>query len=438
MTAAGAGWGGDRVVYMLLAALVPLGLLGYWACGRDLFAPGMMLVLVTAFTTGCALYNMPLWQFELSGWTVWLLVSTLAVGVVLNGLVHACARRVRIIPWQGQSRPIPAGASWAVLAVLAVVAGIMLSQIRQIAGTGFFVEVMVRFRTRNSYGTDLADQLPLWVRQLLSLAAVLEVLYLFNLFKHGKRMGRLDRALNLGVVALATLVSLLTGGRFSAMTALVAAFVLWYMLGPDGPRALRPGRMVWAALVALGALYLFYGVRVFVGRQSEQGMLEYITHYAGGSLPGLDLYFKDPPPPSDIWGKETFYSLNQGLRKLGLLEIPYYLVHHEFRRSGGGSIGNVYTALRDYHYDFGLAGMYLLHIVFVLFFSIFYEYQKRRRSDLGLIVLAMMYYALAFYMISNFFYANLVSFGFAIRLGMTAALYLLLMGKRRGRPWTAG
>ena len=286
MTAAGAGWGGDRVVYMLLAALVPLGLLGYWACGRDLFAPGMMLVLVTAFTTGCALYNMPLWQFELSGWTVWLLVSTLAVGVVLNGLVHACARRVRIIPWQGQSRPIPAGASWAVLAVLAVVAGIMLSQIRQIAGTGFFVEVMVRFRTRNSYGTDLADQLPLWVRQLLSLAAVLEVLYLFNLFKHGKRMGRLDRALNLGVVALATLVSLLTGGRFSAMTALVAAFVLWYMLGPDGPRALRPGRMVRAALVALGALYLFYGVRVFVGRQSEQGMLEYITHYAGGSLPG--------------------------------------------------------------------------------------------------------------------------------------------------------
>ena len=243
------------------------------------------------------------------------------------------------------------GASWAVLAVLAVVAGIMLSQIRQIAGTGFFVEVMVRFRTRNSYGTDLADQLPLWVRQLLSLAAVLEVLYLFNLFKHGKRMGRLDRALNLGVVALATLVSLLTGGRFSAMTALVAAFVLWYMLGPDGPRALRPGRMVRAALVALGVLYLFYGVRVFVGRQSEQGMLEYITHYAGGSLPGLDLYFKDPPPPSDIWGKETFYSLNQGLRKLGLLEIPYYLVHHEFRRSGGGSIGNVYTALRDYHYD---------------------------------------------------------------------------------------
>ena len=82
--------------------------------------------------------------------------------------------------------------------------------------------------------------------------------------------------------------------------------------------------------------------------------------------------------------------------------------------------------------------MYLLHIVFVLFFSVFYEYQKRRRSDLGLIVLAMMYYALAFYMISNFFYANLVSFGFAIRLGMTAALYLLLMGKRRGRPWTAG
>ena len=297
-----------------------------------------------------------LWQFELSGWTVWLLVSTLAVGVVLNGLVHACARRVRIIPWQGQSRPIPAGASWAVLAVLAVVAGIMLSQIRQIAGTGFFVEVMVRFRTRNSYGTDLADQLPLWVRQLLSLAAVLEVLYLFNLFKHGKRMGRLDRALNLGVVALATLVSLLTGGRFSAMTALVAAFVLWYMLGPDGPRALRPGRMVRAALVALGALYLFYGVRVFVGRQSEQGMLEYITHYAGGSLPGLDLYFKDPPPPSDLWARRPSTPSTRACASWGFWRSPIIWSTMSSAAVGGGSIGNVYTALRDYHYDFGLVG----------------------------------------------------------------------------------
>ena len=110
-----------------------------------------------------------------------------------------------------------------------------------------------------------------------------------------------------------------------------------------------------------------------------------------------------------------------------MLDIPYYYIHHEFRRSGGASIGNIYTALRDYHYDFGLGGLLVLHTAFSVIFAFWYEYQKKRRSHLGILLWAMVYYCVVFYPISNSFFASVVSFGFVIRAALLAVLYRLLI-----------
>ena len=420
------------MIYSLLIGWMVLGLLSYCLCGRDPFAPGTMLTWMGLFSCACAIYNLPLWQFELSALTVWVLLSTMGISVLINAGVHSCFRRVRVERKAAVGTPIRMGVSLAVLALLAGVILVMLAQIRRVAGGGTFASVMVLFRTKNAYGTDLSNQLPGWVRQMLNLSAVMCFLYLFNFIKFGRQLKKLDAALNLAVIALSIFTSLLTGGRFSAMTMLVGAVVMWYMIRMEGRRTLGVKAVFRIMLVVLAALYGFYAVKSFVGRQSDATAVEYITHYAGGGIPGLDLYLKDPPHASPIWGKETFYSLNNGLRKLGLLDIPYYYIHHEFRQSGGVSIGNIYTALRDYHYDFGMAGVYLLHGVFSVVFSVFYEYQKKRRSDLGIIVFSMMYYCVVFYMISNSFFASVVSFGFAIRLTLLYLLYTLLIKKRVG------
>ncbi len=415
------------MIYALLAALVLLSLASYGLCGRDFFAPATMLCLAFTFSCACALYNLPRWQFTLAPRTVTLIVGALALSVGINAWARACFQRVRVQPWQGQAVPIPLWVSAGILLVLGAVLLVMLAQVRRIGGGGSLSAAMAVFRAKNAYGLSLSDQLPGWVRQLLNLSAVVAFLYLFHLIWFGRRLGRLGLALNAAILAVCIGVSLLTGGRFSAMTMVVAGAVLWYMLRSGGPRAWKLGTLLRVMLAVLAVLYGFYAVKTLVGRQSEDTLVEYITHYAGGGIPGLDLYLQDPPAPSGIWGKETFYSLNNGLRKLGVLDIPYYYIHHEFRRSGGASIGNIYTALRDYHYDFGLGGLLVLHTAFSVIFAFWYEYQKKRRSHLGILLWAMVYYCVVFYPISNSFFASVVSFGFVIRAALLAALYRLLI-----------
>ena len=415
------------MIYALLAALVLLSLASYGLCGRDFFAPATMLCLAFTFSCACALYNLPRWQFTLAPRTVTLIVGALALSVGINAWARACFQRVRVQPWQGQAVPIPLWVSAGILLVLGAVLLVMLAQVRRIGGGGSLSAAMAVFRAKNAYGLSLSDQLPGWVRQLLNLSAVVAFLYLFHLIWFGRRLGRLGLALNAAILAVCVGVSLLTGGRFSAMTMVVAGAVLWYMLRSGGPRAWKLGTLLRVMAAVLAVLYGFYAVKTLVGRQSEDTLVEYITHYAGGGIPGLDLYLQDPPAPSGIWGKETFYSLNNGLRKLGVLDIPYYYIHHEFRRSGGASIGNIYTALRDYHYDFGLGGLLVLHTAFSVIFAFWYEYQKKRRSHLGILLWAMVYYCVVFYPISNSFFASVVSFGFVIRAALLAALYRLLI-----------
>lgn len=415
------------MIYALLAALVLLSLASYGLCGRDFFAPATMLCLAFTFSCACALYNLPRWQFTLAPRTVTLIVGALALSVGINAWARACFQRVRVQPWKGQAVPIPLWVSAGILLVLGAVLLVMLAQVRRIGGGGSLAAAMAVFRAKNAYGLSLSDQLPGWVRQLLNLSAVVAFLYLFHLIWFGRRLGRLGLALNAAILAVCIGVSLLTGGRFSAMTMVVAGAVLWYMLRSGGPRAWKLGTLLRVMAAVLAVLYGFYAVKTLVGRQSEDTLVEYITHYAGGGIPGLDLYLQDPPAPSSIWGKETFYSLNNGLRKLGVLDIPYYYIHHEFRRSGGASIGNIYTALRDYHYDFGLGGLLVLHTAFSVIFAFWYEYQKKRRSHLGILLWAMVYYCVVFYPISNSFFASVVSFGFVIRAALLAVLYRLLI-----------
>ncbi len=415
------------MIYALLAALVLLSLASYGLCGRDFFAPATMLCLAFTFSCACALYNLPRWQFTLAPRTVTLVVGALALSVGINAWARACFQRVRVQPWQGQAVPIPLWVSAGILLVLGAVLLVMLAQVRRIGGGGSLAAAMAVFRAKNAYGLSLSDQLPGWVRQLLNLSAVVAFLYLFHLIWFGRRLGRLGLALNAAILAVCIGVSLLTGGRFSAMTMVVAGAVLWYMLRSGGLRAWKLGTLLRVMAAVLAVLYGFYAVKTLVGRQSEDTLVEYITHYAGGGIPGLDLYLQDPPAPSGIWGKETFYSLNNGLRKLGVLDIPYYYIHHEFRRSGGASIGNIYTALRDYHYDFGLGGLLVLHTAFSVIFAFWYEYQKKRRSHLGILLWAMVYYCVVFYPISNSFFASVISFGFVIRAALLAVLYRLLI-----------
>ena len=127
----------------------------------------------------------------------------------------------------------------------------------------------------------------------------------------------------------------------------------------------------WIIFAFVGVLLIFTAMRRIVGRGIEFDPLYYITLYGGQSIACLELFLKDMPPKSNIWGKETFNGIINFIGKVSGNNNFRYVSHKEFRYSNGILLGNVYTAFRRYYYDFGYWGVAILTAI-ASFFGIFY------------------------------------------------------------------
>lgn len=433
------------MLYVLAGTLVLLMFLGLITTKGDLFAPEVMLSIAFFFCTLCAIYQLRIWNRDICIATYAIIVGAVLIAIVVGLAVRG------LMPKRGQRRPSKMDISpipnWAIalfLILAAITCAVMAYEIRRIGGTGDFADVMVSYRQESGYGTDLDEKLPGWVSQLQNIVNVVGYLCIFNLIAFWGRLSRGQKVANIVVVVLSALASMMTGGRFGTLCMVLGGLAMFWVIyyRTHGGASVRSSTLFKVLLAVVAALAVFYFAKDLVGRVSDDTMVDYLAHYAGGGIVGLDMYLAAPPAPSDIFGKETFYSLINGLRKLGLVDVPYYLIHHEFRISNGVGIGNIYTALRDYHYDFGLLGMMVLHVAFCIIMSWAYERVKRHGSGIGTILLGMVYYCVPMYGISNCLYANIISFGYLIKAVEAWILYRLLVDKSllgqpdeaRGRP----
>ena len=420
------------MLYVLAGTLALLMFLSLITTKGDLFAPEVILSIAFLFCTLCAIYQLRIWDHDIGVATYAIIVSTVlianVVGLVVRGLMPG---RIRKSSRKLKMSPVPdwAIAFFFVLALITCV--VMVYEIRRIGGIGDFADVMVNYRQQSGYGTDLDEKLPGWVSQLQNIVNVVGYLCIFNLIVFWRQLSRRQKAANVIVIVLSALASMLTGGRFGTLCMVLGSLTMFWVVyyRTHGGASVRPSTVLKVLLVVIAALAVFYFAKDFVGRVSDDTMVDYLTHYAGGGIIGLDMYLVAPPLPSDIFGKETFYSLINGLRKLGLMNVPYYIIHHEFRVSNGVSIGNIYTALRDYHYDFGFLGLVVLHVAFCVIMSWSYEHLKRHDPGIGTILMGMVYYCVPLYGISNCLYANIVSFGFLIKAVEVWILYKLFIEK---------
>lgn len=158
---------------------------------------------------------------------------------------------------------------------------------------------------------------------------------------------------------------------------LVIAFVVYYYLINSrlyGWKLRNIFRSIKNIMIvfAIGAV-AFTLLGTVVGRSDEYGIIYRIAQYAGGGIILFDLYLNQPPVLSQIPGEYTFTAMNKYLYRHFNIEKLDYIRFLEFRYHKGYNMGNVYTALRPYHQDYGYVGMVGLVILFAIFFSIFYR-----------------------------------------------------------------
>lgn len=424
-------------IIILLVCLVILFCLSYVACGKDFFAPATMLSLTFMFSTLCAIYKYRTWKYDFSGWTTFVIVSSLAITLVINSLVVLYGPKYLIKKRLNFSENIsPITFPMTILAIIVIVITIaaQISQIFRVGGiSGTLQSIMSSYRMNSSYSTDLEYQTPQWIKNLLYFTNAFSYLFSFELIYFWKELSIGKKICDFLVIVLCLLSSLLTGGRFGTAVLLVAIVLMYHLIQIKKRgfyKQYKLSSILKILIAVMAAFFLFYVVRNVIGRNDDNGLLDYVTHYFGGGIPALDIYFKKAESEPVVWGQETFYSLINNLRKLGILDISYYYVHREFSYSNGVSLGNVYTAFRDYYHDFGMIGMYVLHAIYSLFFSVQYQRMKEHGNLLKIIAFSTTYYSVALYSFSNSLFAKVISIGFLIQLMVIILLYEILLRKK--------
>lgn len=430
------------MIYLLLFILIILFCISYFFTGKDFFAPSTVQILTFAGTVFMCIYFM--WSIEAPHefhWiTIGVIVSAMAWTTVWGIVIHTLFRKVEIQPHTPETilvSPITETVSFLVIGFLLFTIAWLLSEIWRIGGlSGSFNEIMNRFHSLHSYSTDEMGDFPWILNQFVDLTKIIFFLFGFNLIRFFSQFSLRQKMINFLVLGLCAIEMLLNGGRTSLVNYSINCFMLFHLL-----RIQKEGkykqyhfksllRIAFLVVIVFGVFFL---TKSFVGRSSQNETLDivdYIAYYTGTQYICLDKYFQNPPVASDVWGKETFYSLISFMIRYKLVNIQPYIQHLEFRSVGGGFSNNVYTSLRLYHYDFGWTGMLFLHSLSIIILSVYYEYTKKKRSNLSILIFGLIYYTIVMSFFFERFFTNIFSPNFIKVLVETLILYELFIRKR--------
>ena len=141
-------------------------------------------------------------------------------------------------------------------------------------------------------------------------------------------------------------------------------------------------KIFFVAGIGFFAMFLLLGI--FTGKtfMGDRDFSEILAHYAGLSIPALDMALNQQWAESEVVGEYTLLGVFRILSRLGmsLPDVPIFLPFIHFH----GIDTNVYTAEARYIKDFGFLGMVSIMWILGVLYSTLYNFVRNRRSSLML------------------------------------------------------
>ncbi len=450
------------LIYLLLIIFIILIYLVYRLFDRDLVCPSFLLVSGYTLSVLCATANISEWGIDLH----WKTLGVLTFGTGLFILTAYVVKKYweksysdnfvdieQIQPIRYNQKYLKYFCIFQVVVIVVWVHGIfqITSELGEYSN---FSERMMAFRIYSSYSNKWLSNLTLQILNQfvqISVNAIYIYLYIMTIIfyrnkcniKEYLRIIRDNLYLLLGIICSVFQI-LLLGGRLDVIGLVIYCCVLLAIFYKKENKVcynISFKRFITFLVFSIFGAILFYISKVIVGRGindiSLHNFVPYITMYAGGPIQLLDMFLVNPIVQSDIWGKETFYSLNFFLARVGLVNFEPYIVHLEFRNAiTGAFLGNIYTAYRSYIYDFGFIGLTILPLIFSLITNSIY-YKKiycgiSKNIDFGILIYGILSLAIFCDFVRCFFYLNIVSIGFYKKLFIIWIISkILIQGKER-------
>lgn len=410
------------MIVVLIFLVTSLVMISYYVGNRDISNPVFICIAAFWLSVVSASYNVTIWNMQLSDKTVLLIILSLLSMIMFGGI----GLKIRT---NGTYSHLKQEIQYINIKTYKIVIILILG----IISTYFYINNIIRIASKNGYvsgdgfttllvyyrnaahfySTNIDNAIkPLtsYMMELYKVSAHIVTYVGINNLIVSKRKDRKKCFIFFSPTILYAISTILSAGRMRLLQLFIYIAIVSMILykKKNGWNKKFSIKALFKILMSILAIFIgFVAIRGIIGRNSSTAPLYYFTSYSGGSIELLDLFIKDPVPSSDIWGKETFYSIYNFLgRKLSIPEWRYEFAK-EFRFSSSGvEVGNVYTALRCFYYDFGFWGCVISSGIFGFIYSLFYKYIKSKRFntkiDLSIIIYAYIFYAMAMFGINYY------------------------------------
>lgn len=404
--------GDKKMIYILLILLLELFYVSYINARKDIFSPSAMLCIGYILSIICTIildenihFNTFIYiiigivSFCLGEWLV-TVKSSKQIKNKNNVLLYVInVKRWKVI---------------LVVIIDLIIVLLYYKEISKLAGSigsySNFSEMMSQFRMKAYWSSDVDSNINQIVNQISKFVLASGFVFLYVFFNNVI----VEKKFKKNIIYLAPVVcysiqTIFSGGRFGLLKLVCASLVISYIIYHRkvgwnkniSVKYIKNGILI-IAFVCIG----FYMLKEVVGRESTTtSIIDYFAWYDGGSIVVLDVYFQSFSIKS--FGTETFSTVYSFLNKLGL--TTFNIVRNlDFSMSSQGKVGNVFTAIRRFHHDFGILGIIILQMLEGMILGKLYNRIKRKRNnvkkDLLIVIYSYLFIAIPMNSVDDYFY----------------------------------
>lgn len=403
-------------MYFILFILILIVLLvSYNLFGKEFISPTVISSAMYGMATICAIVGMTSWNNQsISGQ----LIIYIILALISFGMGEFVGRKTnKNIEKEEQNLKNINVDKWKIVVIMlfiAITILLMFLEIKKIANNLGYIgnnvsKMISTYRKSSSLFNENAQKegitINFFVNQMKKICDMLCIIILYvainNFFTRENIKKYIKKNISLLIVVLLCFtLSLLTSGRAQLMKYIVAALMIYAILLMRKLKLKDFTRKILkvGSIVAIIAVAVFYTIMPLLGRKTDKKFANYITFYLGSSIPSFQRYLQNPPEKDRHFGSETLYGVQNILNKL---KISNYTnkISREWttfidEETNQKYKSNIYTAVRRYVNDYGIAGVIICPFVFGFCFYKLYEWAKNKKNCRYLIFYAYYSYML--------------------------------------------
>jgi oligosaccharide repeat unit polymerase len=300
-------------------------------------------------------------------------------------------------------------------------------------GAGNIFTMIGRYYNANKYGQIVYDPIYLSIMQYFNVGGVFLFEYMIlNNIVCKKR----NYLYSYFIVGLGMIISLLQGTRNALFMFIISGAVLYFIL-----KSLNTGwkanitiktfiKGLFTAAICIGIFKLSL---IATGRNSEEyTYVQLLSSYIGAPLKNMELFISEWHAKSQTFLGATFLQTYRKIYSLTVNEIFDFPNLYTYRWYGSMGLGNVYTTLMPFYYDFGIVGacvtMAILGVISQKQFDSIKQTEYSGAIDNRVLIYSYCAYSISFSFFSNKYFEMVISTSFIYWLVGVLFLKIFIFG----------